>query len=151
MCLTFISGVSRLSDAIEAAPSDSSRCIGEQIHHRLRLCCDPFFTCIFLRSFRHHFKTSDRTEIANVEQTQNMIPFITCEISSVSVSASWFLVSMYLNQILDSKLILSNNQSRATLWVLETCLIVRLLPFMIIFLDHCFVVFKHIQRSFLMR
>ena len=32
----------------------------------------------------------------------------------------------------ESNLILSNNKSRATLWVLETCLIVRLLPFMII-------------------
>ena len=39
---------------------------------------------------------------------------------------------MYLIWILGSKLILSNNQSRATLWVLETCLIVGLLPFIII-------------------
>ena len=50
----------------------------------------------------------------------------------VSMSATWFLVSMYLIWILGSKLILSNNQSRATLWVLETCLIEGLLPFMII-------------------
>ena len=48
------------------------------------------------------------------------------------MSASWFLVSMYLIWILGSKLILSNKQSRANLWVLETCLIVGLLPFMII-------------------
>ena len=48
------------------------------------------------------------------------------------MSASWFLVSMYLIWILGSKFILSNNQSRATLWVLETCLMVGLLPFMII-------------------
>ena len=53
----------------------------DQIHHRLRFCCDSFFTCIFLRSFRHHFKTIGGTEMANVEQTQKMIPFITCEIS----------------------------------------------------------------------
>ena len=39
---------------------------------------------------------------------------------------------MYLIWILESRLIRSNNQSRATLWVLETCLIVRLLPLMII-------------------
>ena len=50
----------------------------------------------------------------------------------VSMSASWFLVSMYLIWILGSKLILSKNKWRATLWVLETCLIVGLLPFMII-------------------
>ena len=46
--------------------------------------------------------------------------------------ASWFLVSIYLIWILESKLILSNNQSRATLWVLETCLIVELVPLIII-------------------
>ena len=50
----------------------------------------------------------------------------------VNMSASWFLVSMYLMWILGSKLILSNNQSRVTLWVLETCFIAGLLPFMII-------------------
>ena len=54
------------------------------------------------------------------------------EFPLVSMSASWFLVSMYLIWILGSKLIRSNNQSRATLWVLETCLIVGLLPFVII-------------------
>ena len=46
--------------------------------------------------------------------------------------ANWFLVSTYLIWILGSKLILSNNQSRATLWVKVTSLIVRLLPFIII-------------------
>ena len=50
----------------------------------------------------------------------------------VRMSASWFLESMYLIWILGSKLILSNNQSRATLWVAEPCLIVGHLPFMII-------------------
>ena len=50
----------------------------------------------------------------------------------VRMSASWLLVSMYLIWILGSRLIRSNNQSRATLWVLETCLIVGLLPLMII-------------------
>ena len=70
--------------------------------------------------------------MADVEQTQKMIPLITCEITFVNMSASWFLVSMYLIWILGSKLIISNNQSSATLWVLETCLIVGLLPFMII-------------------
>ena len=57
---------------------------------------------------------------------------------------------MCLTWILGSEKILSDNQSRATLWVLATCLIVGLLPFMII-LDHCFVVFKHIEQCFLMR
>ena len=68
----------------------------------------------------------------------------------VRMSASWFLVSMYLIWIFGSRLVRSNNQSSATLWVLETCLIVGLFPFND-HLDHCFVVFKHIQQSFLMR
>ena len=51
----------------------------------------------------------------------------------VNMSASWCLVSTYLIWILGSRLIiLSNNQSRATLWVLDTCLIVGLLPLIII-------------------
>ena len=50
----------------------------------------------------------------------------------VRMSASWFLVSMYLIWILGSRLIRSNNQSSASLWVLETCLIAGLLPLMII-------------------
>ena len=50
----------------------------------------------------------------------------------VNMSASWCLVSMWRIWILGSKLILSNNQSRATLWVLDPCLIVGLLPLIII-------------------
>ena len=40
-----------------------------------------FFTWILLCSFRHHFRTNCRTEMADVEQTQKMILFVTCEIS----------------------------------------------------------------------
>ena len=105
----------------------------DQIHHRLRFWCDSFFTCIFLRSFRHYFKTIGRTEMADVEQTQKMIPLITCENSLGQYVCELVLgVNVIIIWILGSTLILSNNQSRATLWVLETCLIVGLLPFMII-------------------
>ena len=48
------------------------------------------------------------------------------------MSASWFLVSTYLILNLGPMLILSNNQSIATLWVLDTCLIVGLLALTII-------------------
>ena len=47
----------------------------------LDLALTLFFTCIFLRSFRHHFRTLCRSEMATVKQTQKMIPFVTCEIS----------------------------------------------------------------------
>ena len=50
----------------------------------------------------------------------------------VNISAIWCLVSMYLIRILGSKLILSNNPSRPTLWVLGTWLIVGLLPLIIL-------------------
>ena len=63
-------------------------------------------------------------------------------------------VSMSASCVLDldlgSKLILSNNQSRATLWVLETCLNVRASS-LYDHLDHCFIVFKDVQQSFLTR
>ena len=102
-----------------------------QIHHRLWFCCDSFFTWIFLRSFRHHFRTLCRTEIANVKQ-KRWFRSSRVKFPLVSMSASWFLVSMYLIWILGPKLFRSNNQSRATLWVLETCLTVWLLPLKII-------------------
>ena len=44
--------------------------------------------------------------MANVEQTQKMGHSSRVKFSFVSVSASWFLVSMYLIWILGSKLIL---------------------------------------------
>ena len=50
----------------------------------------------------------------------------------VRMSATLFLVSTNLIWILGSKLILSNNLSDATLWVLDTCLIVGLRPVIII-------------------
>ena len=72
------------------------------------------------------------------------------ELPLVSMSASWFLVSTYLIWIFGSKLILSNNQSSATLWVLDTCLIAGLLPFDDHF-DHSFVVLKDVRLSFELR
>ena len=58
----------------------------------------------------------------------------------VSMSASWFLVSVYLIWILGSTLILSNNQSRATLCHCRTSSLYDQL-------DHCFVVFKDVQHD----
>ena len=82
---------------------------------------------------RHQFNTIGGTEMADVEWTQKKW-FHSSRVNFrfVSMSASWFMVSMYLIWILGSKLILSNNQSRATLWLPETCLSVWLLPCMII-------------------
>ena len=50
-------------------------------HHWSRFCCDSFFSWFVLRSFRHCFRAHCRTEMADIEQAQQMIPLITCEIS----------------------------------------------------------------------
>ena len=121
----------------------------DQIHHRLWFCCDSFFTCIFLRSFRHRFEIIDGTEMADVEQTQK-IPFHSSRVKFpfVSMSASWFLVSMYLicGVQIDSieQPIKSNSVGSG---YMSHCRASSLYDH----LDHCFVVFKHIQQSFLTR
>ena len=62
-----------------------------------------------------------------------MIPFVTRETSfSQKVSKLVCGVDILDLDFLGSKLIRPNNQSSATLRVLETCLIVGLLPLMII-------------------
>ena len=96
----------------------------KQVQRRLRLCHKSFISSFF-RPFRHRFGTAGRAEIANVEQMEKMVPFIT-------VPFGVCLVSTYLIWIFGSRLILSNNQSSATLWVRYTCLIVGLLSLMTI-------------------
>ena len=61
-----------------------------QIHHRLWFCCDSFFTCIFLCSFRHRFETVNGTEMGDVEQTQKIVSLITCEISLCQYVCEFF-------------------------------------------------------------
>ena len=64
--------------------------------------------------------------MADIEQMKKIVPLITCEIPfSQNVSELMFGAIV-------TNLILSNNQSRATLWVRETCLIVGLRPLIII-------------------
>ena len=67
----------------------------------------------------------------------------------VRMSASWFLVSAYVIWILGSKLILSNNQSGATLWVLDMSH--RRTSSFYYHFDHGFVVFKDVQLRFTLR
>ena len=70
--------------------------------------------------------------MADIKQGQQMIPFITCEIPLCQdVCELVFGVDVF-DLDFGVQLIRSNNQSRATLWVLETCLIVGLLPLLII-------------------
>ena len=88
--------------------------------------------------------------MANVEQTQKMIPFITCEFSlgqhvcelvfGINVLDSDIGVQIdSIEQPIKSNSVGSGNMSH--------CRASSLCDH----LDHCFVVFKHIQQSFLMR
>ena len=60
--------------------------------------------------------------MADIEQMKNIVPLIKCEIS----------FNQKVCEFLGPKVILSNNQSRATLWVRETCLTVGLRLLLII-------------------
>ena len=117
--LTFISFFfTGLSDAVEASTFGSLTLYREtKFIIGFDFAVTLSSTCIFLCSFRHRFSTIGRTEMANVKQTQKMIPFITCENS----------LCQYVCQ-----LVLGVNVFDLDLGVLETCLIVGLLPFMII-------------------
>ena len=80
-----------------------------------------------------------------------MIPLIACEIPfGQDVFKLVFGVDVFDLDFFGSKLIRSNNQSNANLWVLETCLIVGLLPLMIILITAS-LFSTNIQQSFLTR
>ena len=76
--------------------------------------------------------TASGAEIADIEHKKKTVPFVACEHPfSQQVCELVFGVNVTdLN--FGSRLILSNNQSTATLWVRETCLIVGLRPLIII-------------------
>ena len=95
------------------SPFTASR---DQIHHWSRFCCDSFFTWIFLRSFRHYFRTICGTEMADAKQTQKMIRYITCEVSLGQYACELVLSINVFIWILGSNLIRSYNESRATVW-----------------------------------
>ena len=61
-------------------------------------------------------------EIHDVEQTKKMVPFVTRETTFGQHVRKWVLGINICDLDFGSKLILSNNQSDATLWVLDTCL-----------------------------
>ena len=88
--------------------------------------------------------------MADVEQTQKMIPFVTCEISlCMYVCELVFGVNVFdldlevqfdsIKQPIKSNSVGSGNMSHCRASSLYD------------HLDHCFVVFKHIQQSFLLR
>ena len=120
------------------------------MHHRLWFCCDSFFTCIFLCSFRHRFKTIDGTDMADVKQTQKIILFITWEISLCQYVCELVLgVNVFdldlgvqvdsIKQLIKSNSVGSGNMSHCRTSSFND------------HLDHCFIFLKHIQQNFLVR
>ena len=134
-----------LSDAIE--PSTSGV---RSLYRETKFIIGFDFDVTLSSSESFCVRTICRTEMANVNKHKRWFHSSHVKFPFVKMSASWFLVSMYLIWILGSKQIRSNNQSRATLWVLENMSHCRASS-LYDHLDHCFVVFKHIQQSFLMR
>ena len=112
-----------------------------QIHRSRFRHCRTFFRRTLLSSLGHDTllsvlklngcrKTLTNSWCSTIEEDDPHSSRV--KLPLVNMSASWILVSTYLIWILGFKLILSNKQSSATLSVLDTCLIVGLLPLMII-------------------
>ena len=98
-----------------------------------RFCCDSFSPWIVLRSFRHCIRALCRTDMDNIEQAQQMIPFITCEISfGQDVSELVFGVDVFDLDVgvqIDS---IEQPSKRNSVRSWKHCLIVGLLTLMII-------------------
>ena len=104
-------------------------------YHRLWFC--PFLTmalCFPIGSERKSLEWLQETieKLIMLNKRRRWFRSSREKLPLVSMSASRFLVSTYLIWIFGSKLILSNNQASATLWVPDTCLIVGLRPLIII-------------------
>ena len=107
------------------------------------ILCSP----LFLHPFRHRFRAAGkagilsaakRAEMADVEQSKKIIPLITCEVSFGQYVCDLVFGIDVLDLNLRIQMNSVNNQPRATLWVLDTCLIVGLLP-LVINIIHCFI------------
>ena len=99
------------------------------------------FRLPFLNSPRHDgcfFSTERKWLRGNIKKfmmlnrRRNLHHSSHVRLPSVNKSAICFLVPTYLMWIFRSMFFLSNNQSNANLWVLDTCLITGLRPLMII-------------------
>ena len=107
----------------------------------IKLTGCPEYLRTFRRNWTRHSRRTYRSlrdaanwaEMADDKQMEKIVPLITCEITLCQfVCELVFGVNIFDLNLGVSRVILSHNRSnrsRATLWVLETCLIVGLLPF----------------------
>ena len=104
---------------------------------RFRFCHTSFFSFLLLHPFCRRFgaailSAAKRAEMTDVEQVKKIVSLVTCEITFGQYVCELMFGVDAPNLNLGSRLTLSNNQSRATLWFFDTCLIVGLLPLIII-------------------
>ena len=82
------------SDAVEVSKHGRVPCAASrhQIRHWLWFCCDSFFTCIFLRSFRHRFDAVDGAAMAKDGSTQHVwnSPLSVCLRVGFRCQCIWF-------------------------------------------------------------
>ena len=107
-----------------------------QTHHMFRFRNHTFLFskfCFLHLPFRHGFTVVNWTDMAAREhrkahddKRRRWFHSPRVKQPFVIISSSWFLVSTHLIWISGSKLMMSNIQSSATLWVRDTCLIVGL-------------------------
>ena len=120
----------------------------DQIHLRLRFCCDSIFTCLFLRSFRHHFgaacwaKDADIWTDGEEDSIHHMwyFPWSICLWSvflwcQCILFGSWGQNWFYQTTNQEQLSVGSGNMSHCWTSAFHY------------HLDHCFVVFKHIQTK----
>ena len=86
----------------------------------------------FLPSFWCSWSSWNSERMADVKQIKKIVPLIACESPFCQYVCKLVFGVDMLDLNSGVQINLSNNQSRATLWVLDTCLIVGLRPLMII-------------------
>ena len=121
------------------------------IHQKSRFGCGTFFSWFLLSSFCHCSSANCGTEMANVitRSTHDSTHRVRNSFWSRCLRVGFWCRCIWF-WFLGSRLIRSNGQSRATLWVLETCSHCRTSAFDNHF-DYNFIVLKHMQHSFLTR
>ena len=109
-------------DALELCAVEELATVFESNRFNVGLDFSIFFVLLFLPvSFSTFWVQLAELKMLILNKRRRWFHSSRVKLPSVSMSASWFLVSTYLIWIFGSKLILSNSQSSVTLWV-DFCL-----------------------------
>ena len=126
---------------------DSAESKSEGQVHRRRLCSCILFAIVLVQLVKLKFwEQQSKLKWLMLNRWRRLFCSSRVKFRFLHMSASWCFVTTYSIWISGTRLILSNNQSRATQWVLDACLIVGLRPFYY-HLKHGFIFLKDIQQS----